>query len=60
MKQKRKSIFKDVGGLVTKITIISVFCLKPVALYFKGMPNSVGFCKRIFLHVIPAPVIPVQ
>ena len=26
-------------------------------LYFKGMPNSIDFYKRIFLYVIPAYII---
>ena len=30
------------------------FCLQRVALYFKDMLNSIDFCERIFLHVIPA------
>ena len=36
---------------------IFVFGLQRVAPYFKGMPNSIEFYKRIFLHVIPARVI---
>ena len=53
--QKPDSNFQQVGDLVTRN--ISVFCLKRVKLYFKGMPNSIDFYKRIFLHVIPAYVI---
>ena len=33
------------------------FCLKQVALYFKGMSKSIEFYNRIFLHVIPAHII---
>ena len=31
---------------------ISAFSLKWAVLYFKGMLDSINFCKRIFLHVI--------
>ena len=34
-----------------------LFCLSWVALYFKAMPNSIDFFKRIWLHVIPARII---
>ena len=53
--QKQESGFQQVGGLVT--TNISVFCLQRVALYFKAMPNSIGFYKGIFLHVISVRII---
>ena len=51
MKQDRKSIFQEVGGLAMKN--IFVFCLQRVELYFKDMPNSIGFYTGIFSHVIP-------
>ena len=44
-----------VDDLVTKN--ISVFCVQRVALYFKGIPNSIDFCKTIFLHVIPSRIV---
>ena len=53
--QKQESGFQQVGGLVTRN--ISVFCLRPVVLYFKDMPNSIDFYKRIFFHVIPVRVV---
>ena len=53
--QKQEAKFQQVGGLVTRN--ISVSCLQRVALYFKGMPNSIDFHKKIFLHVIPARII---
>ena len=53
--QKQEPNFQQVGFLVTRN--ISVFCLWRVALYFKVMSNSTDFYKRIFLHVIPAPII---
>ena len=37
--------------------IFIAFSLQRVAFYFKGMPNSIDFDKRIFLHVIPARII---
>ena len=49
--QKQESNFQQVGGLVTRNSF--AFCLQRVVLYFKGMPNSIHFYKRIFLHVIP-------
>ena len=49
--QKQESNFQQVGGLVTRNSF--TFCLQRVLLYFKGMPNSIHFYKRIFLHVIP-------
>ena len=36
---------------------ISVFYLWRFALLFKGIPNSIDFHKRIFLHVIPVRII---
>ena len=33
------------------------FSLQRISLYFKAMPNSIDFCKEIFLHVIPARII---
>ena len=36
---------------------ISVFYLQRVALYFKAMPNSIDFCKGIFLRVIRVRII---
>ena len=53
--QKKESGFQQVGGLVTRNN--SVFCLKWVVLYFKAIPNSIDFCKVIFLHVIPVRII---
>ena len=51
--QKQESGFQQVGGLVTRN--ISVFCLWPVALYFKAMPNQYTFLKEfsymLFLFV---------
>ena len=56
IKPKNKNqIFEQFGGLVTRNTF--AFCLQPVGLYFKGMPNSIDFYKKIFLHVIPARII---
>ena len=49
--QKQESSFQLVGHLVSRN--ISVFCLQRVAHYFKDMPNSIDFYKRILLHVIP-------
>ena len=48
--QKQKLNFQEVGDLVMRNT--SAFCLR-----FKGMPNSLEFYKRIFLHVIPSFII---
>ena len=45
--QKQESNFQQVGGLVTWNSF--TFYLQWVALYFKGMPNSIDFHKRIFL-----------
>ena len=45
--QKQEPNFQQVGDLVTRN--IFVFCLKRVALYFKGMPNSIDFYKEGFL-----------
>ena len=53
--RKQDSNFQQVGGLVTRN--IFAFCLQRVALHFKGIPNSIYFYKRIFLHVIPARII---
>ena len=53
--QKQESNFQQVGGLVTRY--IPVLCLQLVALYFKGMLNSIDFYKGIFLHVIPVGII---
>ena len=53
--QKQESSFQQVAGLITRN--ISGFCLWPVALYFKNMPNLIDFYKTIFLHVIPVCVI---
>ena len=53
--QKQESTFQQVGGLAT--INISVLYLYRVALYFKAMPNSIGFYKGIFLHVIPVRII---
>ena len=52
--QKQKSNFQQVGGLVTSNSF--AFCFR-VALYLKGMPNSIDFYKRIFLHFIPVRII---
>ena len=54
-KKKNESNFQQVGGLVTRNSF--AFCLERVARYFKGMPNSIEFYKRIFLHVIPACIL---
>ena len=43
--QKQESGFQQIGSLVTKN--ISVFSLERVALYFKAMPISIDFYKRI-------------
>ena len=53
--KKPESGFQQVGGLVTRN--ISIYCLKRVALYFKAMPNSIDFYKRIFVNVIPVRII---
>ena len=42
--QKQESNFQQTGGLVTRNSFY--FC------YFKGMPNSIDFYKRIFFHII--------
>ena len=34
-----------------------LFVYMRVAIYFKGMPNSIDFYKRILLHVIPVRII---
>ena len=39
--------FRDFGG----------FPVSDLVLYFKDMPNSIDFYKRIFLHVIPVRII---
>ena len=50
MRQKRKLIIQEGGGLVTQK--ISPFCLQRVALYLKGIPDSImEFSKGIFLYV---------
>ena len=53
--KKNESNFQQVGGLVTRNSF--AFCLERVARYFKDMPNSIDFYKRIFLHVIPACIL---
>ena len=53
--QKQESGFQQIGGLVTRI--ISVFCLKQVALYFKSHSNSIELYKGILLHVYPVRII---
>ena len=53
--QKQESYFQQVGGLVSKNSF--AFRLQRVAVYFKSMPNSIDFYKRIFLHVILARII---
>ena len=53
--ERQKLNFWQVSGLATRN--ISLFCLKEIALYFKVMPNSKEFKKRIVLHVIPARII---
>ena len=53
--QKQESNFQQVGSIVTRN--ISVFCSQQVALFFRGIPNSTDFHKRIFWHVIHAHVI---
>ena len=53
--QKQESNFQKFGDLVTRS--IFPFCLLRVLLYFKGMPNSIDFHKKIFLHVIPVRII---
>ena len=53
--QKQESHFQQVGGLVTRKSFD--FCLKRVALYLKGVPNSIDFYKMIFLLVIPYRII---
>ena len=54
-KQKQESNFQKVGDLVTRN--ISVTYLWRLALYFKGMPNSIDLYKRIFLRAIPVRMI---
>ena len=54
IKQKQKSGFQQVGGLVTKN--ISVFCLERVVLQ-RLQQNSIDFYKGIFLFVIPVCII---
>ena len=51
--QKQESNSQQVGGLVTR----NSFVFLVIALYFKGIPNSIDFYKRIFLHVIPVRII---
>ena len=53
--QRHKSNFQQVGNLVKKN--ISVFLLQQVALYLKGIPNSIDFYKETLLHVISACII---
>ena len=53
--QKQETNFQQVGGLVMRNSF--AFCLQRVALYFKGMLNSIDFYKRILLHVIPVHII---
>ena len=53
--QKQEINFHQVGDLVTKN--ISVFCLWQVTLFFNGVPNSIGFYRRIFLHFISTRLI---
>ena len=50
--QKQESNIYQDGDLVTRN--IYLFCF---TIYFKGIPNSKDFYKRIFLHVIPARII---
>ena len=50
--QKQDSNLQQVGFLPTRN--ISGLCLQPVRLFFEGILNSIGFYKRILLHVIPA------
>ena len=54
-KPKKKSNFQEDGGLVTRNSF--PFYLQRVALYLKGMPNSIDFYKGIFLHVISVCII---
>ena len=49
--QMQELNFQQVGDLVMRNI------LQPVAPYFKGMPNAIGFYKRYFLHVISARII---
>ena len=53
--KKQKSNFQQFGGLVTRNYFS--FCLQRVAFYFKGVPKSIEFYKRILLHVVPARTI---
>ena len=53
--RKQELNFQQVGGLVTRNSF--AFCLQQVSLYFKDMPNSIDFYKRIFLHVSPVRII---
>ena len=53
--QKQELKFQQVGDLVT--INISAFSLLRVALYCKGIPNSIDFYKKIFWHVIPVRII---
>ena len=51
----RNKNFQQFGGLVKGI--ILVFYLQRVTPYFKGVPNSIDFLKKIFSHVIPVRII---
>ena len=53
--QNQESNFQQVGSLITRNRI--AFCLYRVALYFKDIPNSIGFYKMIFVHAIPVRII---
>ena len=49
---------KNKNQIFSKLVVkIFVFCFKQVALFFKAMPNSIDFYKRIFLHLISVCVI---
>ena len=53
--QKQESNFQQAGALVTRNSF--AFCLQRVCLYFKYIPNSIGFYKRFFLDVTLACII---
>ena len=53
--RNQESNFQQVGRLVT--TNRFAFYLQQVALYFKGMSNSIVVYKRIFSNVIPVRII---
>ena len=49
--------FKNVGKNFRDFRDFGGFPVSDLVLYFKDMPNSIDFYKRIFLHVIPVRII---